>query len=68
MSESRRLPARVYWVRRFVVLGIPLIIVAVVVWLFVGRDSGEDPAAQDSTSSAAVDARTEPRPRPTPTA
>ena len=30
MSESRRLPARVYWVRRLVVLGIPLLIVAVV--------------------------------------
>ena len=29
MSESRRLPARVYWVRRFVVLGIPLILIAV---------------------------------------
>ena len=28
MSESRRLPARVYWVRRFVVLGIPLIVIA----------------------------------------
>ena len=63
MSESRRLPARVYWVRRFVVLGIPLIIIAVVVWLFVGRDSGEDPAAQDGTSSAAV----EPEPSQTPT-
>ena len=40
MTESRRLPARVYWVRRFVVLGIPLIIIAVVVWLVAGRDSG----------------------------
>ena len=59
MSESRRLPARVYWVRRFVVLGIPLIIIAVVVWLFVGRDSGEDPAAQGGTSSRARRARAE---------
>ena len=67
MSESRRLPARVYWVRRFVVLGIPLIIIAVVVWLFVGRDSGEDPAAQDGTSSAPVETDRA-RPRRTPTA
>ena len=51
MSESRRLPARVYWVRRFVVLGIPLIIIAVVVWFFVGRDSGEDPTGQETTSA-----------------
>lgn len=60
MSDSRRLPARVYWVRRFVVLGIPLIIIAVVVWLFVGRDSGEDPAGQGGTT-------TEVEPEPTPT-
>ncbi|KQT02080.1 hypothetical protein [Cellulomonas sp. Leaf395] len=63
MSPSRPLPARVYWVRRFLVLGIPLIIVAVVVWLLVGRDSGEDPAGQGSTSSAPV----EPEPTATPT-
>ena len=65
MSDSRRLPARVYWVRRFVVLGIPLIIIAVVVWFFVGRDSGEDPAAQGGTSSAPVE--TEPSETPTDT-
>ena len=45
MSQSRRLPARVYSVRRFVVLGIPLIVIAVVVWLVVGRD-GDLPHAQ----------------------
>lgn len=55
MSQSRRLPARVYWVRRFVVLGIPLIIVAVVVWLFVRPDAEQDPGAQDNTSSAPVE-------------
>src|SRR5690349_1846135 len=55
MSDSRRLPARVYWVRRFVVLGIPLILVAVVVWFFVGRGSGPDDAAQGGTSPAPVD-------------
>jgi hypothetical protein len=64
MSESRRLPARVYWVRRLVVLGIPLIIVAVVVWLVVGRGSGEDPAAApEPTSTAPAD---EPAPSDTP--
>ncbi|WP_456787790.1 hypothetical protein [Cellulomonas sp. P5_C5] len=62
MSDSRRLPARVYWVRRFVVLGIPLIIIAVVVWLFVRPDAGESPAAQDDTSSAPVEETTEPEP------
>lgn len=51
MSDSRRLPARVYWVRRFVVLGIPLIVIAVVVWLFVGRGSDEDPTGQASTTT-----------------
>ena len=59
MSQSRRLPARVYWVRRFVVLGIPLIVIAVVVWLVVGRD-GDDPAAQGGTSSAPAETSSEP--------
>ncbi|WP_421742364.1 hypothetical protein [Cellulomonas sp.] len=51
MSESRRLPARVYWVRRLVVLGIPLVLVAVVVWLVAGRGSDEDPAPDAQTTS-----------------
>ena len=53
MSESRRLPARVYWVRRLVVLGIPLILVR-------GRACGsssarlgrDDPAPDAQTTSA----------------
>ncbi|MBO9554494.1 hypothetical protein [Cellulomonas sp.] len=43
MSQARpggRLPARVYWVRRFVVLGIPLLLIVLVVWLVAGRGSG----------------------------
>jgi hypothetical protein len=54
MSESRRLPARVYWVRRLVVLGIPLLVILVVVWLVAGRDDGADktPAAASTTTSA----------------
>ncbi|NUU17333.1 hypothetical protein HP550_08735 [Cellulomonas humilata] len=64
MSESRRLPARVYWVRRLVVLGIPLVVVAVVVWLVAGRGSGDDPTPDAQTTSApAVD----PTPSQTPT-
>lgn len=38
------LPARVYWVRRVVVLGIPLLLVALVVWLVAGRGSTTPPA------------------------
>ncbi|MBO3085121.1 hypothetical protein [Cellulomonas fengjieae] len=52
MSQPGRLPARVYWVRRLVVLGIPLAIIAVVVWLLVGRGSDEDPAPVGQTPSA----------------
>ena len=55
MSESRRLPARVYWVRRFVVLGIPLIVIAVIVWFVAGRDSGEPDPAGQGTSTAPVE-------------
>lgn len=51
MSDSRRLPARVYWVRRLVVLGIPLVVLAVVVWLVAGRGSDEDPAPDAQTTS-----------------
>ncbi|WP_315093176.1 hypothetical protein [uncultured Cellulomonas sp.] len=52
MSESRRLPARVYWVRRLVVLGIPLVIIAVVVWLVAGRGSGDEPTPDAQTTTA----------------
>ncbi|WP_456846225.1 hypothetical protein [Cellulomonas sp. P5_C6] len=68
MSESRRLPGRVYWVRRFVVLGIPLLVILVVVWLVAGRggDDGDGaPAAQ--TSSPAQSAPAEAQPSTTPT-
>ncbi|QHT57217.1 hypothetical protein GXP71_14800 [Cellulomonas sp. H30R-01] len=48
------LPARVYWVRRVVVLGIPLLLVVLVVWLVAGRGSATPPAdasPQDTPSS-----------------
>lgn len=31
------LPSRVYWTRRFVVLGLPLLVVIAIVWVLVGR-------------------------------
>jgi len=52
MSESRRLPARVYWVRRLVVLGIPLLVVLLVVWLVAGRGNGDDPTPEAQTTSS----------------
>ena len=53
MSGSGRLPARVYWVRRFVVLGIPLLLVAFVVWFVAGRGSGDEPTPQTQPTSVA---------------
>lgn len=49
------LPARVYWFRRLVVVGIPLLLVVVVVWVLVGRGGGapEDGAATDPGQDAA---------------
>ncbi|MGY4644010.1 hypothetical protein [Cellulomonas sp. URHB0016] len=64
MSQARpgrRLPARVYWVRRFVVLGIPLLIVLAVVWLVAGRGAGGD------TPAAAAPATVTAEPTPTKT-
>jgi len=65
MSQARpagRLPARVYWVRRFVVLGIPLLAIVLVVWLVAGRGSGGGgtPAAAATETTA-----TEPTPSQT---
>ncbi|WP_028046106.1 hypothetical protein [Cellulomonas sp. URHE0023] len=48
-----RLPARVYWVRRLVVLGIPLlVIVLLVAWIATRGDGGSTPAAQTTTTTA----------------
>jgi hypothetical protein len=64
MSQARpggRLPARVYWVRRFVVLGLPLLLIALVVWLVAGRgSSGDTPAAAtvETTSSTPTPSQT----------
>jgi hypothetical protein len=55
------LPARVYWVRRVVVLGIPLLLVVLVVWLVAGRGSATPPtdAAPEDTPSSQPDAPVE---------
>ncbi|GEA87991.1 hypothetical protein [Cellulomonas cellasea] len=55
------LPARVYWFRRLVVVGIPLVLVAVVVWVLVGRggSSPDDGAGAGQDAAPATDA-TEP--------
>ncbi|MCC2322437.1 hypothetical protein [Cellulomonas xiejunii] len=56
-----RPPVHVFWIRRFVVLGLPLLlIIALVVW-WSGR--GADAAPQDAPTVAAA-----PTPTPTPTA
>lgn len=49
------LPARVYWFRRAIVLGLPLVVVAVVVWIVAGRGSAAtpDPGAAPQESTAA---------------
>jgi len=44
-------PQRVYWVRRFVVLGLPLLLVVLVVWLVAGRGAG---AAADDAAAGPV--------------
>ncbi|WP_129336673.1 hypothetical protein [Cellulomonas endophytica] len=49
-APARPLPARVYWVRRAVVLGLPLLLVAVlVVWL---ATAGADPGAPERGGGA----------------
>lgn len=47
----RRLPARVYWVRRLVVLGLPLLLVGILVGWLVGRGGGTPVATGSPTST-----------------
>ena len=64
-AQQPRLPARVYWIRRLVVLGIPLlVIVLLVVWL-TGRGADESGTPAAATSTTAV-APVEPTPSTTP--
>ncbi|OZB82823.1 MAG: hypothetical protein B7X41_15840, partial [Microbacterium sp. 14-71-5] len=75
-TTSRRLPARVYWVRRAVVLGVPLVLlllVLVVIHPWAGRAAdraaARAPVTASSTTSAAAApaATTSTAPTPTPT-
>jgi len=61
------LPARVYWVRRAVVLGIPLLVVVLLVVWLTGRgdDAGATPAAQTTTTTTPPADATTPSATPT---
>ena len=70
-QPTPRLPARVYWVRRLVVLGIPLLVVVLAVARLTARGDGgtPSPAAQTTTTAAsAVVAGTAPSTPPASTA
>ncbi|WP_028050538.1 hypothetical protein [Cellulomonas sp. URHD0024] len=49
-----RLPARVYWVRRLVVLGIPLLVVVLLVVWITGRGGGDEPTPAALTTTTAA--------------
>jgi hypothetical protein len=73
VRPSGSLPSSVYWRRRFVVLGIPLLVVVLIVWLASGRGSGASAATGSSTSpsashgaTASATAGASPTPAPTP--
>lgn len=73
MSAPRPAPrpsAAVYRRRRLVVLGIPLLVVALVVWLVAGRGSADEPssgATTTATKTAKATPKASPKPTPTPT-
>lgn len=60
------LPARVYWTRRLVVLGIPLLLVVVLARVLGGSSDGKDASAGRATQAASV-AETAPAPTAGPT-
>lgn len=61
------LPARVYWVRRLVVIGIPLVLVVVLARVFGGSSDGKDASAGTATQAGAT-VETTPAPTAGPTA
>ena len=61
------LPARVYWTRRIVVLGIPLLLVVVLARVLGGSSDGKDASAGRATQAASVQ-ETAPAPTAGPTA
>ena len=64
-----RLPARVYWVRRLIVLGIPLLVVVLVIARIAARgdDGSPSPAAQTTTTGASASAAASEPATPSPT-
>lgn len=57
----------VYRRRRIVVLGIPVLVVLLVVWLVAGRGSADEPTAAPSTTSAKATTKAKPTRTSTPT-
>jgi hypothetical protein len=62
---EQRLPASVYWRRRFVVLGLPLILVAVLVFFLVNRGGPSEAAALGGATTPAPTPTHVPTPAPT---
>ena len=48
------LPARVYWTRRLIVLGVPLLLVVVLARVLGGSSDGKDPASGTATQAGAT--------------
>jgi hypothetical protein len=61
------LPARVYWTRRLVVLGVPLLLVVVLARVLGGSSDGKDPAAGTATQAGATTDETSQAPASGPT-
>src|SRR5688572_30259005 len=62
------LPARVYWTRRLVVLGIPLVLVVVLARVLDGSSDGKDAATGTAAQAGATIDQTSPAPTSGPTA
>lgn len=62
------LPARVYWTRRIVVLGIPLLLVVVIARVLGGSSDGKDASAGQATQAGATVVETTQAPTAGPTA
>lgn len=68
VRPRRPLPARVYWVRRIIVLGIPLVLVVVLARVLTGSSDGKDDPAAQATQAGATTAEVGPAPVAGPTA
>ena len=68
VRPRRPLPARVYWTRRIVVVGIPLLLIVVLARVLGGSSDGKDAAAGTATQAGATVQETAPAPSSGPTA